>query len=85
MMYCSNYKLFGRYPSSWLIKTRRFGDWNLSPSSGKKHLLCWAQLTGPETDTSSVNWAKQSRCNLPDDGDRFQSAKRRVLINQDDG
>jgi hypothetical protein len=25
-------KLFGRHPSSWLIKTRRFGDWNLPPS-----------------------------------------------------
>jgi hypothetical protein len=35
------------YSSSHLIKTlikaRRFGDWNLSPSSGKKHLPCWAE------------------------------------------
>jgi hypothetical protein len=47
MMYFLNYKILGHYPSSYLIKKRRFEDWNLSPSSGKKtHLLCWAQLIG---------------------------------------
>jgi hypothetical protein len=66
-------KLFGRYSSSWFIKTRSFGDCSQSPSSGKKH-------------TYSVGPSWQSRCvYLPEDGDRFQSPKRRVLINRDDG
>jgi hypothetical protein len=43
MVHLYNYWVSGHYPSScFLFKTKRFGDWILSPSSGE-HLLCWAQ------------------------------------------
>jgi hypothetical protein len=40
-------------------------------------------LNCPETGTSSIYWAQQSRCPfLPDDGDTLQSPKRRVSFYQ---
>jgi hypothetical protein len=47
-----------------LFKTKRFGDWILSPSSGK-NLLIWAQ---------SVELVP-----ISGDGDRIQSRKQCVL------
>jgi hypothetical protein len=39
MVYYYKYYVFGHYPSScpFLKKTQRFGDWILSPSSGKTY------------------------------------------------
>jgi hypothetical protein len=54
------YYVFGPYPSSCLylkkpscsfFKTRRFGDWILSP----------ALVSDPEIGTRSIDWAQQSR------------------------
>jgi hypothetical protein len=48
------YKIIDFLSSCFLFKTQRFGDWILSPSSGKS-LLSWAQSIGlsPSLDTST--------------------------------
>jgi hypothetical protein len=43
LYYGLKYSNFGHYASSGFFK-QGFGDWILSPSSGKS-LLCWAQST----------------------------------------
>lgn len=47
---------FGHYPSPFLFKTQHFGDWVLSPSSGKRTQL------GP-IDTASP-YCLESICTL---------------------
>jgi hypothetical protein len=84
-MYNSILQLFGRYPSPQLLKTlikmQHFGDRNLVSYHQVKNisLLGPSNSTSPslnpEIETSSTDWAQQSRCFLLDDGDRFQSPK----------
>jgi hypothetical protein len=38
----------------------------------------------PEILTTSIYWAQQNSCLLPDDGDRLQSPKRRVSLSRID-
>jgi hypothetical protein len=55
MVYYYKYYVFGYYPSSCPFKkTQRFGDWILSPSSGKTY-------SGPEIGASSIYWIQLSR------------------------
>jgi hypothetical protein len=63
----------------FLFEIQRFGDWILSPPSGKSLLLSWVQSieqhqhkTGcwcPEIGTSSIDWAQLSRFHLKGETD----------------
>jgi hypothetical protein len=59
----------------FLFGTQRFGDWILSPSSGK-NISSWAQ---------SIELVPISGRFLPEDGDRLQSPKHCVLNEKQDG
>jgi hypothetical protein len=59
MICCYNYHNYGYY-QCLLIKTQRFGDWILSPSSGATYSVG----RNPELGTSFIDWVQLNRYHL---------------------